>query len=204
MWMWVVEWSRRSTVSVEVRGAEAVDVEGIRSVGRACWPDTYAFAGGSYIEHGLALWWSGEATERSLRDTAVVVAVQGGRVVGMGNVDLRGETPTIWKLYVLAEMRGAGVGTALLDALLDRIPWTESGWSTPTEMPAPPGSTHGADSSRPAGSRGRGPSGRTPCGPESRFPGRANRDRRRLRPVCWESCRGPRDLPPARARLRSP
>jgi len=125
--MWVVEWSRRSTVSVEVRGAEAADVEGIRSVGRACWPDTYAFAGGSYIEHGLALWWSVEATERSLRDTAVMVAVEGGRVVGMGNVDLRGETPTIWKLYVLVEMRGAGVGTALLDALLDRIPDSADG-----------------------------------------------------------------------------
>jgi len=108
-------------VSVRVREAGAADVEGIRSVGRACWPDTYAFAGADYIEHGLASWWSVEATERSLRDTAVVVAVEEGRVVGMGNVDLRGKTPTIWKLYVLAEMRGAGVGTALLNALLERI-----------------------------------------------------------------------------------
>lgn len=110
-----------------VREAGAAHVEGIRSVGQACWPDTYAFAGEDYIENGLASWWSVEATERSLRETAVVVAVEEGRIVGMGNADLRGETPTIWKLYVLAEMRGADVGTALLDALLDRIPYSADG-----------------------------------------------------------------------------
>lgn len=109
-------------MNMVVREAVAGDVEGIRAVGQACWPDTYAFAGADYIEHGLAVWWSVEAIERSLRETAVVVAVEGDRVVGMGNVDLRGETPTIWKLYVLEEVRGGGVGTALLAALVDRIP----------------------------------------------------------------------------------
>jgi len=114
-------------VSVKVREAGAADVEAIRAMGQACWPDTYAFAGQDYIEHGLASWWSVEATERSLQDTAVVVAVEAGRIVGMGNVDLRGESPTIWKLYVLAETRGTGVGTALLDALLERIPDSADG-----------------------------------------------------------------------------
>ncbi len=109
--------------SLRVRDADVEDVEGIRAVGEACWPDTYAFAGEHYIEHGLASWWSEAAVERSLRDTTVVVAVDDdGRVVGTGNVDLRGQIPTVWKLYVLAETRGTGVGTALLDALVKRIP----------------------------------------------------------------------------------
>jgi len=110
--------------SLTVRDANVEDVEGIRAVGEACWPDTYAFAGEEYIEHGLASWWSEVTVERSLRDTTVVVAVdEDGRVVGMGNVDLRGEVPTVWKVYVLAETRGTGVGTALLDAApVRRIP----------------------------------------------------------------------------------
>lgn len=113
--------------AVTVREAGVGDVEGIRSVGQACWPDTYAFAGEDYIEHGLASWWSVEAAERSLRDTAVVVAIEAGRVVGMGNVDLRGAIPTSWKVYVLVELRGAGVGGALLGSLIERVPGSAGG-----------------------------------------------------------------------------
>jgi hypothetical protein len=34
----------------------------------------------------------------------VLVAVGGGEVVGVGNIDVRGDVPVIWKLYVLARV----------------------------------------------------------------------------------------------------
>jgi GNAT superfamily N-acetyltransferase len=40
----------------------------------------------------------------------------------MGNIDLRGERPVIWKLYVLPSHHGAGAGHALMEALLDQAP----------------------------------------------------------------------------------
>jgi GNAT superfamily N-acetyltransferase len=52
----------------------------------------------------------------------VLVAVGGGEVVGVGNIDVRGDVPVIWKLYVLARVQGSGIGSALLTALLDRVP----------------------------------------------------------------------------------
>jgi len=52
----------------------------------------------------------------------VLVAVDSGQVVGVGNVDLRGTVPIIWKLYVLPQAQRSGVGSALMTALLDRVP----------------------------------------------------------------------------------
>ena len=60
-----------------IRAAVDADVPGIREVGRLAWPETYVFAGDDYIAHGLESWWSAEATRRSIRDTSVLVAVDG-------------------------------------------------------------------------------------------------------------------------------
>lgn len=109
-------------MAVEVRSAVADDVAAIQDVGRKTWPATYSFAGDDYIASGLATWWSTQALLRSLDDTTVLVATNGGQVVGLGNIDLRGAVPTIWKLYVLPQAQGSGVGSALLKALLNRIP----------------------------------------------------------------------------------
>ena len=59
---------------------------------------------------------------RSLRTTRTFVAVVDGQVVGMGNLDLRGERPVIWKLYLLPEHQGTGAGHALMDRLLAEAP----------------------------------------------------------------------------------
>lgn len=103
---------------MHVRLARHEDVESIRSVGLRTWPSTYAFAGEEYIAHGLRTWWSLEALHRSLETTTCLVAEHGGELVGLGNIDLRGETPIIWKLYVVPEAQGSGVGSALMDGLL--------------------------------------------------------------------------------------
>lgn len=107
---------------VTVRPATAADAAAIEHVGRETWPSTYAFAGEDFIQHGLGSWWSADAVLRSLRTTRTFVAAVDGKVVGMGNLDLRGERPVIWKLYVLPEHQGTGAGHALMDRLITEAP----------------------------------------------------------------------------------
>ncbi len=107
---------------MQVRLARGDDVSAIQSVGRKTWPTTYAFAGEDYIANGLTTWWSVEALERSLEATTCLVADDGDQLVGMGNIDLRGEVPVIWKLYVVPESQGLGVGSALMAGLIARVP----------------------------------------------------------------------------------
>jgi GNAT superfamily N-acetyltransferase len=112
----------RQNRSVKIRDAGPGDIDAIIEIGHRTWPATYGFAGDAYVRDGLATWWSAEAIERSLRDTTVLVAAAGDGLLGVGNIDLRGETPIIWKLYVVPESQGTGAGSALIAALLDRAP----------------------------------------------------------------------------------
>ena len=59
-----------------------------------------------------------EAIRRSLENMTVLVADDEGSVVGTGNIDLRSESPVIWKLYVVPEAQGRGVGSALIEELV--------------------------------------------------------------------------------------
>lgn len=109
-------------MTVVVRAATESDVEAIRAIGRAAWPETYAFAGKDYVEYGLATWWSEAAVCRGLATTVTLVAESEGRVVGMGNIDLRPEVPVIWKLYIHPDHQGAGIGGRLLESLIAAVP----------------------------------------------------------------------------------
>lgn len=117
----------RYVSQVVVRSATAEDVSGIKRVGEATWPATYAFAGEEFIAHGLAAWWSDEAVLRGLRTTRTLIAESAGIVLGMGNIDLRDERPIIWKLYVLPEHQGTGAGHALMEGLLNDAPQDADG-----------------------------------------------------------------------------
>ncbi|HWS34831.1 MAG TPA: GNAT family N-acetyltransferase [Actinoplanes sp.] len=107
---------------MEIREATVADITGIVDIGRATWPETYRFAGPDYIAHGLATWWSPEAVARSLGTTTVLVATGDDGLIATGNIDLRGEVPIIWKLYVRPGAQSAGVGSALIRALLALAP----------------------------------------------------------------------------------
>jgi GNAT superfamily N-acetyltransferase len=107
---------------MEIRDAVAGDIDAIVRIGHRTWPPTYGFAGDEYVRNGLDTWWSVPAIERSLRDTTVLVTADGPNLVGIGNIDLRGEVPIIWKLYVLPETQGTGAGKALMAGLLSRAP----------------------------------------------------------------------------------
>jgi len=84
------------------------DVTAIQEIGRKTWSATYSFAGDDYVANGLATWWPSEALLRGLGGTTVLVAIDSGRVVGVGNVDLRGAMPIIWRLYVLPRVQHSG------------------------------------------------------------------------------------------------
>jgi GNAT superfamily N-acetyltransferase len=104
---------------MRVRPATPADIPAIITIGHQTWPITYAFAGRAHIEHGLATWWSTEAVERSLHTTTVLIAeTPTGEAVGTGNIDLRGDTAIIWKLYVVPAAQGSGAGSALITALI--------------------------------------------------------------------------------------
>ena len=105
-------------MTAKIRRARPADIDGIVSVGHQVWPATYEFAGPEYIAHGLTTWWSAAAIERSLDDTTVLVADADDAVVGVGNIDLRGEVPIIWKLYVIPSAQRTGVGSALIRDLV--------------------------------------------------------------------------------------
>jgi ribosomal protein S18 acetylase RimI-like enzyme len=105
-------------VTVEVRAATEDDLVAIQAIGHATWPETYGFAGDDFVAHGLATWWSEDAVRRSLTTTSTLVAVSDGAIVGVGNLDLHRDPPTIWKVYVLPSAQGLGAGSALLGELV--------------------------------------------------------------------------------------
>jgi GNAT superfamily N-acetyltransferase len=96
-------------------------VDAVVSVGTLSWPATYApLAGKEYVERGLAKWWSREGTLRSIEAGNITVAELDGAIVGMAGVGPGTEARILWKLYVLPTAQGHGVGTALLNDVLDR------------------------------------------------------------------------------------
>src|SRR4051794_38835152 len=105
-----------------IRLADDGDIDAMQRVGEAAWHMAYRFAGEDYISHGLQQWWSGPALLQSLRETTVLVAEQDGRIAGVGNLDVRGPVPIIWKLYVHPDAHGTGLGSALLEQLLAAAP----------------------------------------------------------------------------------
>ena len=92
----------------------------MREVGHRTWPATYEpVAGADYVRFGLERWWSAEALLPAIRDRRTLVAEDDdGRVVGMAAYSLDDDALVLWKLYVLPDLHGTGVGGALMDAVL--------------------------------------------------------------------------------------
>ena len=108
---------------MDVRLANAKDAYAVRLVGLRTWPATYGpIAGADYVSYGLARWWSPEAVRRSIEGHGTFVAVTGDDVVGTATVGELDGTPVLWKLYVLPDFHGFGIGSALLEAVLASLP----------------------------------------------------------------------------------
>ena len=104
-----------------IRAADGNDLLAILDVGQRTWPVTYGpIAGEEYVAMGLAKWWTKDATIPAIRAGRVTVAEVDGEVVGIASVGPHESHLALWKLYVLPEHQGRGIGSALLDSVVDR------------------------------------------------------------------------------------
>ena len=104
-----------------IRQADAGDLAGIVAVGHRTWPATYEpIAGADYVAMGLAKWWTEESTTPLIRAGRALVADVGGEVVGVAVAGPSDGHLVLWKLYVVPELQGEGLGSRLLAAVVDR------------------------------------------------------------------------------------
>ena len=108
---------------IEVRRAELSEVDAVRQIGLTTWPVAYAgLASEEFIADGLAQWWSPEVIEHVIRNGITLVAAEGDELVGMASLGREGDFWVMWKLYVLPDHQGKGVGKALLEAAIAALP----------------------------------------------------------------------------------
>lgn len=112
------------STDIVVRVADGDDLADVVSVGHRTWPPTYEpIAGPEYVAMGLAKWWTSEAVAASIRTGRTLVAVDGDAVVGCATVGPAGtadDALALWKLYVLPGRHGLGIGSRLLEAVVER------------------------------------------------------------------------------------
>ena len=102
-----------------IRVADGNDLMAVLDVGRRTWPVTYGpIAGEDYVAMGLAKWWTEDATIPSIRAGRVTVAEVDGVVVGISSVGPHENYLVLWKLYVLPEHQGTGIGSALVESVV--------------------------------------------------------------------------------------
>ncbi|WP_018156426.1 GNAT family N-acetyltransferase [Demetria terragena] len=111
-----------TNTSVLTREADGDDLVAVVDVGHRTWPVTFGpIAGDEYVAMGLAKWWTQEAIIPAIRKGRVTVAEVNGEVVGMSELGVHDDHAWMWKLYVLPEYQGCGVGGALMRAAIHRV-----------------------------------------------------------------------------------
>jgi GNAT superfamily N-acetyltransferase len=106
---------------VVIRTATGNDLDAVVRVGHRTWLATYEpIAGPDYVAMGLAKWWTTDAVIPSIRVGRTLVAEQDGEVVAMAAYGTQGEDLVLWKLYVLPESHGHGIGRRLLATVVER------------------------------------------------------------------------------------
>ncbi|MFC7593975.1 GNAT family N-acetyltransferase [Terrabacter sp. GCM10028922] len=113
--------AHRAENGVVVRGAVGDDLGGVLSVGHRTWLATYEpIAGPEYVAMGLAKWWTSDVVTDSIRKGRTLVAVKDDEVVGVATFGTQNDAFVIWKLYVLPDHHGHGIGSRLMDAVVER------------------------------------------------------------------------------------
>lgn len=106
-------------MAILIRAADGNDLMAVLDVGRRTWPVTYEpIAGAEYVAMGLAKWWTKDATIPAIRAGRVTVAEVDSAVVGIAVVGPDEHHLVLWKLYVLPEYQGKGIGSALLESVV--------------------------------------------------------------------------------------
>jgi len=106
-------------MALVIRPADGNDLKAVLDVGRRTWPVTYGpIAGPDYVAMGLAKWWTADAIIPSIRAGRVTVAEVDGTVVGIAVVGPHEKHLVLWKLYVLPEYQGKGIGSALVESVV--------------------------------------------------------------------------------------
>ena len=110
---------------VLLRPATPDDVAGLRRLGEAVVPPTYAPIDAAYAQRMLDEWWTPDFFTASLARMPYVVAESDAEVVGVANLgpaQVRGqERQVMWKLYVHPDHQGRGIGTRLLRAVEEQV-----------------------------------------------------------------------------------
>lgn len=108
-------------MEVTVRPATLEDVDAFVEVGRRTWPQTYApVAGDDYVTLGLAKWWTPEAVRPVVEAGRALVAELDRQIVGVSAVGpLHGDL-VLFRLYVVPEHQGRGIGQLLIDEVFER------------------------------------------------------------------------------------
>lgn len=112
-----------SRVEPVVRDAGPGDVAAVCRFGEAVVRPHYApLIGAAAADAQVRDWWNEAHVGAAVAGGRVVVADDGGEVVGVGQRGLAGEDHTVYKLYVDPRYRGHGLGPRLLEALTAQLP----------------------------------------------------------------------------------
>ena len=105
-----------------IRETTPVDAQALHDLGVAVTIPTYApIAGEEYAAYVMETWWAADYIAESMERTTHFVAERDGEIVGTAVVGALDGQPVLWKLYVLPSEHGAGIGTALLAAVIDHV-----------------------------------------------------------------------------------
>lgn len=98
------------------------ELEQVRSFGRRVVVPYYESIGiPDFGRDMIRDYWDSELQIEAIADGRVLVACVDGEIIGVIEHDRYGDEPVIWKLYILGEHRGSGVGRRLVEAVVARL-----------------------------------------------------------------------------------
>jgi len=113
-------------MSFTIRPATVADIPAIQAVGKAAWRDTYTgLVHDGYLDDGFARSWASPDFEQALASphARLLVAETADGVVGMVQLGWSDEgIASLWRLYLLRDVRGVGLGTRLWQAVIADLP----------------------------------------------------------------------------------